>query len=545
MDMVMEDMMPDPSHVTYPFTSGAAAYVRELGVDIPDLLQKRAYARARARGVERVIQAIKGRYLFSWDNVPGNDSERLLTYLMEYYSINWAEISEIRKLDGGKTIRIFEDEHSVEIVIDEKGEKATLKISDEEIHDLRVEKKNSKLHIYEGGIEKNVDTDIQAELEVLSYPIARMIVSCVNDNHLIRRYALAEAKAVYESLKTEPPDILITMGQEFGMHVAFSDKRFRIHFADYIRYAHRMHDPGWKLVNRGLYQGWVSLSMREFTRLLQEAISDRIQHNLPLDIPSEICDALSKYINEVKESLEARRDEFEIEGPVHPDAFPPCIRHAIAMLQGGINLPHSARFAVTSFLLNIGMDVDGVVRMFGGSPDFDETRTRYQVEHIAGREYTTPDCGTLKTYGNCFGADNLCMKVSHPLNYYRIEKERLFSWDNVPGNDSERLLKYLKDGQSIDWTERAKICKSEDGKVIRIFEDECSGWSLLADINADNTIHIFNEENSAEIMIDEMERGAILKISDGITHHLKVKKEYGRLNIYKRAMVASGSRERS
>ena len=540
------NMTPNPYIVTYPFTSDAVAYVRELGITIPDLLKKRVYARARHRGMERVIHAIKSRYLFSWDNVPGKDSEGLLAYLVKYHDIGWAEISEIRKIDGGKTICIFEDEHSVEITIDANRRKATLKISDEEIHDLRVEKKNDKIHIYEGGIEKNVDIDSQEKiLEVLSYPIARMIVSCINDDHLIRRYALAEAKAVYESLKTEPSDILLTMGQEFGMHVDYSDKRFRIHFTDYIRYAHRMHDPKWKLVNRGLYRGWVSLFTREFTRLLQEAISDHIQHGLPLETPSEICDALSKYTHDVKESLESRRYEFEIEGPVHPDAFPPCSRHAIAMLQGGINLPHSARFAVTSFLLNIGMDVDGVVRMFGGSPDFDETRTRYQVEHIAGKEYTTPDCGTMKTYGNCFGADNLCMKVSHPLNYYRIEKERLFSWANVPGNDSERLLKYLKDDQSIDWTERAKICKSEDGRIIRIFEDKCSGWSLLADINTDNTIHIFNEENSAEIILDEKGIGAVLKISDGRTHHLKVKKEYGRLNIYKRAMVASGSRERS
>ncbi|HIE31967.1 MAG TPA: DNA primase regulatory subunit PriL, partial [Methanosarcinales archaeon] len=94
----MEDMMPDPSPATYPFTSGAAVYVRELGVDISDLLEKRVYNRARARGVERVTQAI------------------------------------------------------------------------------------------EGKIERGVGTDMPAELEVLSYPIARMIVSCIGDDYLIRRY---------------------------------------------------------------------------------------------------------------------------------------------------------------------------------------------------------------------------------------------------------------------------------------------------------------------------------------------------------------------
>lgn len=325
------DMTPDPSHAAYPFTSGATAYVRELGIDIPDLLRKHAYARARHRGMERVIQAIEGR------------------------------------------------------------------------------------------IDK--DIDIPTELELLSYPIARMIVSCVNDDYLIRRYALAEAKAVHESLRDEPHDILLTMGQEFGMHVNVSDRVFGMHFTDYIRYAHRMHDLKWKLVNRQLHRGWIAVSAQEYARLLQEAISDRIHHDLPLEIPSEICDALSGYIDDVKESLGARKTEFEIGGEVHPDAFPSCIAHAIGALQDGINLPHSARFAVTSFLLNIGMDVTEIIRMFGGSPDFDEARTRYQVEHIAGGEYTAPGCDTMKTYGNCIGADDLCARIQHPLNYYRIKKK--------------------------------------------------------------------------------------------------------------------------
>ena len=326
-------MIPDISFAIYPFTSGATAYVRELGVTIPDLLNKRVYDRVRARSMERVIQAIEGR------------------------------------------------------------------------------------------IEKNVGTEIQAEIELLSYPVARIIISCIDDSYLIRRYALAEAKAVYDSLKTEPKDFLIAMGAEFDMHVDLSDRGFDMHFTDYIRYAHRMHDPGWKLVNRRLHRGWVSLPTHEFTRLLLEAISDHIQHDLPLDIPSEICDALSKYVSAVNESLGTRKTEFDIKGAVCTEAFPPCIAHILARLQQGINLPHSARFAVTSFLLNIGMDVDGIVQMFGGSPDFDESRTRYQVEHIAGREYTAPGCDAMKTYGNCTGADALCEGIKHPLNYYRIKKK--------------------------------------------------------------------------------------------------------------------------
>lgn len=324
-------MIPDPRLATYPFTSDATAYVMNLEIPIPHLLEKRAYARARRRGMDRVIQAI------------------------------------------------------------------------------------------EGGIKSNAE--IPSELELLSYPIARMIVSCIDDDYLIRRYALAEAKAVHESLRTEPRDFLVATGQEFGMHPTPSDQGFKMHFAEYVRYANRMHDPIWKLVNRRLYHGSVLLSLREFRRLLQEAIRDHIHQDLPLGVPPEICDALSQYIAGVRESLGARKTEFEIEGAVEPDAFPPCIAHAIGMLQAGANLPHSARFAATSFLLNIGMGVDGIIHIFGGSPDFDETRTRYQVEHISGSEYTAPGCDTMKTYGNCAGADGLCARIKHPLNYYRIKKK--------------------------------------------------------------------------------------------------------------------------
>jgi len=94
--------------------------------------------------------------------------------------------------------------------------------------------------------------------------------------------------------------------------------------------------------------------------------------------------------------------------------------------------------------------------------------------------------------------------------YYRKTKLYLFSWDNVPGNDSNRLRKFLMDDLDIDWVESAEIHKSDDGK----------------------TIHILKNDNSAEIMIDEVKENATLKIRDGRTYKLKVKKEKDKLNIY-------------
>jgi len=96
-------------------------------------------------------------YLFSWDNVPGNDSERLLIFLLDDLDIDWAGNAEIRKSDDGKIIYIFKDENSAEIMIDEENKKATLKIGDGKIIDLKVKKENGKLNIYREMIERGVE----------------------------------------------------------------------------------------------------------------------------------------------------------------------------------------------------------------------------------------------------------------------------------------------------------------------------------------------------------------------------------------------------
>lgn len=95
----------------------------------------------------------------------------------------------------------------------------------------------------------------------------------------------------------------------------------------------------------------------------------------------------------------------------------------------------------------------------------------------------------------------------------RYSNTYLFSWDNVPGNEDYRLLNFLKDNLDINWTESAKILKTDD-----------------------KTIRIFTAENSIEITLDKNNENALLKISDGRTINLQVKEgsgeNIGKLYIY-------------
>lgn len=263
-----------------------------------------------------------------------------------------------------------------------------------------------------------------AENELLSYPVARILVSCINDNYLIKRYALAEAKSSYEALRKIPDDEFKKFAEEFNIMTEIREREYVIHFTDYIRYASGFHEHKWKLVNRKMNRGMVYLVKEKFSRILEEAVREKIESGMPLDVPPETCVALEEQIKEIREALNARKSEFSIGEfkEILPDCFPPCMAHALSGAQSGVNLSHSMRFALTSFLLNMGMNVDGIITLFRVSPDFDEERTRYQVLHIQGSTgtvYRSPSCNTMVTYGNCYGKEPLCERISHPLGYYR------------------------------------------------------------------------------------------------------------------------------
>lgn len=264
--------------------------------------------------------------------------------------------------------------------------------------------------------------------ELLSYPIARILVSCIDDAFLVRRYALAEAKFANSRMGKEDDNILTEIGRDFNINASIAEKGFRIHFTDYIRGAAGMRALKWKLVNRRLESGYVNITKEQYARLLQEAIRVRILKALPLDVPDMFCQAMADDIKEIRTCLEEIKKEFDEEGfgEVEPGDFPPCIIHLLSSAQGGVNLAHSARFALTSFLLNIGLSVDQVVQMFNVSPDFNEEMTHYQVDHIAGStgtSYKPPSCTTMITYGNCYNKDEICRIIGHPLSYYRKKKK--------------------------------------------------------------------------------------------------------------------------
>ncbi len=266
--------------------------------------------------------------------------------------------------------------------------------------------------------------------EVMSYPYARMIVSCIDDRFLTKRYALAEAKRMNRLLGDEPYPTILKIAAALGVRSQTDENGLMMHFSDYLKFSSRIKSTDWKLVNTEMKRGNVVLPKEKFVRVLENALFDKIESELPLNVPDEYKKMMQSDIDHVSLMLAESKNRFNpgFSGELNKDHLPPCIRTLLANAQNGVNLPHSGRFAMVSFLHAIGMNSDQILTLFSQSPDFDESKSSYQIRHITGElngsdGYTPPECSTMKTNGICFEPDNLCNndKVNHPLTYFRIK----------------------------------------------------------------------------------------------------------------------------
>ncbi len=86
----------------------------------------------------------------------------------------------------------------------------------------------------------------------------------------------------------------------------------------------------------------------------------------------------------------------------------------------------------------------------------------------------------------------------------------MFSWDEIPGNDNVRLIKFLKQNFGIDWAKTAKIEKIDNGK----------------------TIKVSTQKNYLSLKLNDEQTEVNLEIDDVRTDKFVAKIENSKLNIY-------------
>lgn len=276
----------------------------------------------------------------------------------------------------------------------------------------------------------------------LSFLFARIVLSASPTPATLRRFAVAESKRGHLRLATAELDELVEVARRLGFLFEPADDEVDIALVDYVRLATPIREAEFRLPRQAVRAGRVRVARARAARLLQEAVRSRLAVALPVtdDVRAAVREREAELLAEV-----AARAPLPVARPgapalgLLPDRFPPCIRRMRRTLQVGENLSHSGRFCLAAFLHRAGADAETIVDAYRGAPDFDESITRYQVEHITqkdgGRGYEPPECESLRTHGLCAREgdpsgpapadrvrDPLCFEpfLRHPLQYYRL-----------------------------------------------------------------------------------------------------------------------------
>ncbi|MEM4036001.1 MAG: hypothetical protein QXU97_05280 [Fervidicoccaceae archaeon] len=279
-----------------------------------------------------------------------------------------------------------------------------------------------------------------AATEVVLFHAALRTIALFGDARLWRVFSTAVSKSFAEKLKRADEKLLVEVARTIGVQlrrheandalkvlIALTASGYRVKvygfsvpLKDYLRLSRRLRaDPRWKLTNQRLLRGRVYLDKRKVLRLLEEAMSIAVSRIIeeystsgsPLD--ERLKRRLEELWGEVRRELEApetSRIETSLErvelGPLDRGALPPCLAALLARAESGENLSHHERFALATFLAQVGVGEEQIVDIFRGLPDFDEKKTRYQVEHLlgkrgGGKKYFTYGCDKMRTLGLC------------------------------------------------------------------------------------------------------------------------------------------------
>ena len=277
-----------------------------------------------------------------------------------------------------------------------------------------------EVEVTSGTIYEKLD---KYEIEILTFLVALMMAKSMGVEPILKKHSLFEAmraeKFLTEDLKKEKNEQRkrLLLFKIFG-------ELFKVKVTDYLIRASHFHEQEWKLINRLVHKGYVYLDADETVRLIRSELSALIYNRVKSMALSTLPETIKAKVDELRPKI-ASNYEYRIHKVTD---YPPCIEHALKVMNKGENLPHSARLMLATYMLAIGKSVDEVAALFHNAPDYNEKVTRYQVEHLAGIrgshvKYSVPSCEKLRNENLCFATEK-CNGITNPIQFGRKLEKR-------------------------------------------------------------------------------------------------------------------------
>lgn len=314
--------------------------------------------------------------------------------------------------------------------LDEFGSDPALKLSVEKaLHRIKVATEGE---VYESDlIDGQASKDYVLEREVFSFLLAIVLIKLTGMSTLIKRFALAEARRAENYLKKDlgnasnmsKIDLATRIIYElFNIEVIKENEFFVMPVSDYLKHSVTFHEREWKLINRHVENGKVFLTPEKTVRLIRKELGNYIISKIINAPKPSMIPGLEVIVNELISISKKHTPIYTVTN----DEYPPCIKHAIEILEKGENLPHSGRFMLATFLLSKGQTVQQIAPMFKNAPDYNPRVTLYQLNHLSGSSgggtsYSCPSCEKLKTQSLCF-ATSECDNIINPLQFGKKRK---------------------------------------------------------------------------------------------------------------------------
>lgn len=258
-------------------------------------------------------------------------------------------------------------------------------------------------------------------VELLSYPVARVLVSLLDDANAIGVYADAEAAAIRSRIDGDVRSDESTadrMLDAFGLDddVRPADDGYEVAVASYLPIATAMDAEGWALSDRAVADGWVPIERTEVAAFLERAAGERVRDGLPVDVPPSVRESVVGEVESLAALIRPVDAPASIDGAPSPEAFPPCVRDLLRRSRADAAAERE-EFVAVAFLAALDLDAVGISALLGTGAD--------RIDAMLGRiragdacEYVTPSCAGMQAADLCPGPDETCETIEHPSQYY-------------------------------------------------------------------------------------------------------------------------------
>ncbi len=117
-------------------------------------------------GISKSLLKIRLNNLFNWEKITENGNSRLIQFLRQNFGIKWIKKAKIEALANGQTIRIFTGKNSLSLRLNDEKTKVTLKIDDGRTENFIVRMEKGKLNIYSNKAILTINDEIRYRFNV-------------------------------------------------------------------------------------------------------------------------------------------------------------------------------------------------------------------------------------------------------------------------------------------------------------------------------------------------------------------------------------------